>query len=1223
MTWAEAPFADLTASAQGHDTKHYNELIDNLFCRLSAPYGAFERIGEATVMAPDTIVRAELNRQGDQYEQYELLLFDGIDGFAGDLWEYGLRSLMRLDALSHPALPKIVSGRFDISEKVAFTLTDYPGEPFEIDVAVAWARSNHAAALEQFSLLLDALSELNGARLLHRNLTVGALRWTGTGERRSLRLCGFEMSTLVGDIMRRGGHRSAHHRQALRMLYLTAPPRMAPARHYAYLPPETHSYLFDNRAEGRHDWATTDVFGLGVFGWELFCGPIPEVLPEEYQAVVEAVEAGGHDGRASVRPALARLHDRMRSHLTTRFDLAEPLTGLLRKMLYSDPRSRDTSFQLTHHLAQHWDTLYAVMDGKTGQKPLVIAFMPEESVDTIYIERKWIPHSPLDPVGREELKAFLQRELAQAELVHSPAGAVGFVAGRNRDSNDVLAEAQSVLVGAQAVWFCTLLWLPGPKVNTVETEQVLVIRFLANREHARELVTRHPRRRIGAFELIPFRPPGRPMDLSGHPSWQPLLESVRAGRHEHPDDIEFLQSLKFLQEYQRTALNARCYPYRRVSEDATGTVLLEMDTARDDTWRHRSALLTAYSRDPRRRPPLGVFFDSVESRGPVVVLDVFPTRGDRPDFGRAKVKVTFEKKEDDDTIEVRVQGRAHIPAEGWIRPSDDSGTHPQLLRQERALLALENQAALISQLRHPTSIDFSRGRRSPDPFEPELKGNGKDVVDEMLSLEPFYALQGPPGTGKTMVAVRTLLRYLVTEKGARVLVSAQSNFALDHLARDLIKYSPPDILILRWVSDQAEDDEENYGSIDPYVRPHILNELTRNVVEGIQTKLAARKPGDRSAEETRLAEKWADTVKTNQIEISDRITAGANVVLATCSMAATLLESVQGAGDHFDWVLVEEAAKAWSTEIIIPLVLGTRWALIGDHRQLGAHRGQEVKEFLESLGPNNVDRAMRVHYDAREQRLRGLTLFGSLFDERAALPGAADAQRTASPLGRLRMQFRMHKDIAEPVGRAFYPIIPREYDEDGMPESFLETSPTANLPHGITRPAFLSGRALVWIDTGGVDGYDEQPRWKNRGEAELVARIVDRMRPPPRARKEEGTNSLVVLTPYAAQVIELNGQGPLTGRVHTVHSFQGRQADRVIVSLVRSRRTPGATVASNVGHVGQDEVANVLLSRARRLLVLVGNLRHFAEYGGPIWKTITTVIKRQGAVVHVGETGES
>src|SRR5829696_5427387 len=81
--------------------------------------------------------------------------------------------------------------------------------------------------------------------------------------------------------------------------------------------------------------------------------------------------------------------------------------------------------------------------------------------------------------------------------------------------------------------------------------------------------------------------------------------------------------------------------------------------------------------------------------------------------------------------------------------------------------------------------------------------------------------------------------------------------------------------------------------------------------------------------------------------------------------------------------------------------------------------------------------------------------------------GGDDADDTPRELGRLKMQFRMHQNIAEPVRRVFYPRVPPMVDEDGLPVSFLQSHETATVDHGVTEPPYFRGRALVWIDTTG------------------------------------------------------------------------------------------------------------------------------------------------------------
>ncbi len=73
----------------------------------------------------------------------------------------------------------------------------------------------------------------------------------------------------------------------------------------------------------------------------------------------------------------------------------------------------------------------------------------------------------------------------------------------------------------------------------------------------------------------------------------------------------------------------------------------------------------------------------------------------------------------------------------------------------------------------------------------------------------------------------------------------------------------------------------------------------------------------------------------------------------------------------------------------------------------------------------------------------------------------------------------------------------------------------------------------------------------------------------------------------------------------------------MVVSLVRS--TVRGNTLQSVGHVGHGEMINVLMSRARRLLVMVGSLSHFAEHGGSDWRLVTDTVKRFGHVVHADE----
>ncbi|NKY28544.1 AAA domain-containing protein [Nocardia gamkensis] len=1210
-----------SALGPSRQARDYTELVEQLFCRGEAsPFPGFQHVTSVEVLVNGVLARTQLERHS---AQYDVTIFDRIEGFAGELWERSAKSLLRLRALDHPALPVIEASKQRPGEGIAFTLTRSLGGALDLDEVVSWAAAKPLEAFEQFSLLLDALKRLHGARVMHRLLLPTAIRWRDDGiSSPQLSLSRFEMSALISNLIRRTVTGDVNEiRWMTRQLYLSPidGARLdseAGARHLAYLAPEIHPYLFDDSHRSRRDWETTDVFGLGVFGWELFCGGIAQQLPDELAAVATAEQ-----GRR-VR-ALADLHDAMRGVLRDSPDVPAELKSVLAGMLAGKPGNRMSSHNLANKVERSWDAIRSTWEGKIT-KPYLVAFMPDESADTIYKERGWISRSPRDAAGRDELKTFYQREFQEAYLVHSLTGAEGYATG----PSDVLREAEWVLIGQRAVWFCAFLRDKRFDGSIRETfKDTLVVKYLREHIYAKEIYTAQPRRKVPAIDLIAFFPQQSIREKRiGRPSWEPLTNSVNRSRLRDPENEKFLQSMDFLLDYQRAVLDARTYPYQ--AYDLGGPLVeLRLDESRDDEWRQRNALMTAYCSDERRRPPLGNFLETLDEGQAWTDLSL-DGKLEFPGFTGSSNTVQFAGRRDENTITVRVKPGVHVPRRGWVRPAEDSGSRPHLSRQLRARQALESQPTLISELRRPRPMEIGQQDWDVDP-EGNLQGNSPQVILAMLSRLPFYALQGPPGSGKTTAVANALKLFLANERGAKVLVSAQSNYALDNLAERLIKLLPDDYIILRERSQRGED------AVSDAVKPFTLDKLSernyKKVVNTLQARLERHAKGEAdpelgrrlSDEERRISQEWLDCVHSDQFELSDRIRNGASVVLATCSVAADALSDSTDITESFDWVVVEEAAKAWPTELVVPLTLGTRWTLIGDHRQLGAHRSDEVEAFLEGLRNHTTDE-VKLHYVAKRDRLGVLNLFRSLFepavadDEAHPLTVTEELADRTEGLGKLEMQFRMHRNIAEPVRRVFYRTEPAQLDADGLWTSFLESHPSASVPHGVNMPRYLRDRPLVWIDTEDVPGCHDLPMWSNDGEVDLIDRMVDKLRPVSAAPGGDGPGSLAILTPYAKQLDKLQMRGNLTDRVFTVHSFQGREADRVIVSLVRTTRVAD-NPRQNVGHVGKDEVANVLLSRAKRLLVLVGRFEHFRDNGGQSWRDITSLVELFGTRVRSEE----
>ncbi|MCX5001873.1 AAA domain-containing protein [Streptomyces sp. NBC_00638] len=1211
------------------EQEYWDQLVNRLFSQSPNAGRLYDQRSEPVVLLPGRLARVELSSADDPSQLFEAVLFKGIGPGAAPMWNRQLRCLLRLRALGHPGLPILHAGRHAPDERVAYAVTTVQGRSLA-EARHRWREDERLQAVEQFATLLDGLSQLHSVGIHHRNIHLGAVRVFRDEElddRYRCQLSRFEVSGLVRGLMgMRPDPAAPDTHSGLRELTLRPPDGVDRARHLAGLAPELLPYLFGNTPTLRTDRATTDVFGLGIIGWEWFCGPVAEILPEHYERLATA-------GADNLRTAVEDLQQEMRRHLT-RASIPKQLAHLLREMIDQNPAARSTPYEATAALTACWSPVRAAFEKREAEGTLLLAYMAKQFGPTLWRHFEWISHDPDSERGRGELVELLERDLRRAELVHSPRGADGLVSGGR--SAEIKRQAEWVLIGERALWFAS--YLREPRHDDPPDPRVLVIRFMLEKESwaAASLLRSLPRREITRVRLIPYKP-GHPLgvDVTMHPSWRPLTDPLR--RREKTEGRELLQSIDFLQEYQEVQRRSRWYPYERQStEDG---IVIRHDHGRDRDRARRNPLLAAYLGLPRARPTLGDFVDGFELDGEPATVMLGSDRDGRPSFHDA-VKVSAISTADPNVVRVQSESGVAIPLKGWLRSPDDGGTDVQMDRQSRARRLLDERPGLIEQLISPKAVDtavqFIDGSAGDG-----LDGTAPAIIRDICTVEPLYALQGPPGTGKSTVATRAIVEYLRHHPYTRLLVSAQSNFALDSLAAKIVKsVDPNEIVVIRATSQRGEVDDKVVAG---YTLAKVQERYQKLIKKSVRARLARDSADDlvRESPEDALLKRWMERVDGNAVELGERLRRAAQITVATCSVSAQVLDYSRDGAAVFDWVLVEEAAKAWPNELLIPLVQGLRWTLIGDHRQLGAFRGEELERFLDHLTDQTAEVA-QLHAGLKTQHLRYLNMFGSMFlppsgesEETgdAVASGMSDTGNAASgPIGRLVYQFRMHRSIAEVVGRVFYPKDepaanreeplerPRERRFAGLPPTILDSRYATDLDHDLTEPSFLVGRALIWLDTGGLSGCGDEPSWVNGGEAKLVVRVARQLRPR-WVDASEGPGSLAVLSPYRKQLKEIGRIAPeleRAGRLHTVHSFQGREADQVLVSLVRQKQR-GSSSRSNIGFIGEGRLVNVMLSRARRLLVIVGDLEHFRNHGTDTWRQVIQGVEQFGTVVAAKE----
>ena len=1105
-------------------------------------------------------------------ELFALTLYLEVGRLGGALWEQEMRTLERLANFGHPALPRLRDGGHldgrDGRSGAAYIRTVTWGEAPSPQVFRELFSSDRGLALPQLWMLADALALMADSQMSHRGLWPGALEVDNPGTLRAVSMSRFEMSALLANTFR-SRTASAISLNDLRQLYLVENPVSR-----LYMPPERLRFLFD-KPDGDIGGPLGDVFSLGMIAlhWlsedDVFAGALTGTYDEVIASQRRAAQA-----------------------LRRQAPLPGGLTELLNTMLDETAANRPRAHQVAQTFAQAYSDARAVLSGDLATEPYLVAYMPEESNKTLYTWGLIPERAEANP---EAIKSLIESDITGAEMLHSPKGAQGFVPGDEKS----LSEATVVIVGSQLTWFCNYFYTPSNSGNLVQYKTILLVRYV---QYTDFISTRLDKLRVSGLvsrvpivEAVAMPRNTRIADYQsrGRPSWSERITHVATARDLTKDEEEYLASLDWYLNYQQALLDARTYAYTK--EPGGGSeIVLRWDSVRDRARKlGRDKVLSMRTIASTYRPALGDFIDEMDNESPVpLTVHVAAEVGGLQ--GREKRILTVRHTQGYDCVVVKNDRGVSVPEEGWLRIATDSGTFAQIGRQRAARGEMTAQRVLLNQLINPH--DRVRLTNKWDNKGGLLQGEGRAAVVQMLKHEALFALQGPPGTGKTEVTAQAVADWVEEEETTRVLVSAQSHDALENLAARVVDK-------LGLTTKPSKDANLNRIALrvtskgQREMAPRVREFTAENLVEGVighSTRQAQRwlkASGGKAPELCAVVSDWIAALPSSRLELSRRAQAAANIVFATTGVA-TRARLTNGATDEpFDWVLVEEAGRAWPTELALPLVRGVRWTLVGDHAQIGAYSRADVEKLLIEL-QHSQDERLKAMYDARERYSEYFSTFGRLFD----------ADREGAPRLTLTEQYRMHQDIADMVGSIFYS------NSGGL------VTRRAEHPHPLEEPAAFLDSRLVWVDTGEAErsiGY-----WSNDHEADLCARIIRDLRPCPQPPTSASRPTIAVTTPYRDQRAKIASRlGDLESSVFTIDGFQGREADIVIASLVRDRVVSGSSEISSIGHLASRPRINVLMSRARELLIVVGRLSLYEHHAGETWEEIVGYFRRSGTIV--------
>jgi DNA polymerase III delta prime subunit len=270
----------------------------------------------------------------------------------------------------------------------------------------------------------------------------------------------------------------------------------------------------------------------------------------------------------------------------------------------------------------------------------------------------------------------------------------------------------------------------------------------------------------------------------------------------------------------------------------------------------------------------------------------------------------------------------------------------------------------------------------------------------------------------------------------------------------------------------------------------------------------------------------------------------------------------------FDWLILDEANKVRANEALALMPLAKRWVMIGDLKQLPPVMEEAASTF-------KIEQPL-------DELVRDDSFYGWLWDK---VPAGSKIM--------LPRQYRMREPIGRVVSDLFY---------DGK---LIHEAPHPRMPL-----PWPFDRELVWVDTGAQDEYrDAQRSVANEFEVALCKDITSIIRR--RVRKAK----LAVIAMYNSQVNRL--QGALKGIVppediESVDAFEGRESDGVILSLVRSNDRAA------IGFLNDPNRVNVAISRAKKLLVIVGDSKTVIGGAPELFGPLFEHCKEEGLVAGVG-----
>lgn len=511
--------------------------------------------------------------------------------------------------------------------------------------------------------------------------------------------------------------------------------------------------------------------------------------------------------------------------------------------------------------------------------------------------------------------------------------------------------------------------------------------------------------------------------------------------------------------------------------------------------------------------------------------------------------------------------------------------------------------------------------------------------------------------------------YKPSNKKERILLTSETNLAVDNAISRILNHKTNLVkpirlgdeekleteglqfsleLMKKWVesgNDALVLDEEDEETGIPLKTNLVLNNWLGNI--------SVRSFYGADGEDNEIISKWRSLLASPGKEIREKVydnyVSSCNVIGATCSSIGDTKSTGRGTTQffrsykevfgpkkrdikiEFTTVIQDESSKATPAELVLPFVYGKKAIIIGDHRQLPPMLDREEME-------NSLNYALSISKKQEEKdKILRLQKFLETQFEKIEESHFQRLYENINPSLKetFNLQYRMHPDIND--------VIKQFYLQDGGLNCGLTTpkdlgvdehdfNNPASRYHGLDiMPLIEQNTHVLFINTDSPEMLDGTSR-VNYGEVEAIGKVLDRFESSSTFARylskfeSEEDKQIGIISFYGKQIKQIralaNEHRSLPIRVSTVDRFQGMERNIIIVSMVRSHviqshkdELPNFKRYSKYGYPEQHSLGfaqspnrlNVALSRAKRLLVIVGNEKLFSSH--PIYKSLFETIR--------------